>query len=96
MGLISTRSRPPVYATVGRGVALEYLDTDKAQDLSVLLRDGCPISLASLRVASIPQCRSHDLKDLIQRAPRLLDLRADFERIKDLPGTSPIAQNCHT
>ncbi|KAK0224534.1 hypothetical protein EDD85DRAFT_859622 [Armillaria nabsnona] len=85
------RLRPPVYATVGRGVALEYLDTDKAQDLSVLLRDGCPISLASLRVASVPQCRSHDLKDLIQRAPCLLDLRVDFERLKDLPGTSPIA-----
>ncbi|PBK64315.1 hypothetical protein ARMSODRAFT_979149 [Armillaria solidipes] len=90
------RSRPTVYTTVGRGVALEHLNTHTAQDLSMLLRDGCPISLASLRVASVPQCRSHDLKDLIQRAPHLLDLCVDFERIKDIPGTSLITEKFHT
>ncbi|KAK0431845.1 hypothetical protein EV421DRAFT_1742765 [Armillaria borealis] len=84
------RWRPTVYTTVGRGVALEHLNTHTAQDLSMLLRDGCPISLASLRVASVPQCRSHDLKDLIQRAPHLLDLRVDFERIKDIPVSLPL------
>ncbi|SJL18680.1 uncharacterized protein ARMOST_22279 [Armillaria ostoyae] len=90
------RSRPTVYTTVGRGVDLEHLNTHTAQDLLMLLRDGCPISLASLRVASVPQCRSHDLKDLIQRAPHLLDLRVDFERIKDIPGTSLIIEKFHT
>ncbi len=73
--------------TVRRGIGLEHLGTKSAEDLSLLLRDDCPISLKSLRVASVPQYRAHDLEDLVQKAPRLVDLRIDIRREEDRPGT---------
>ncbi|KAK0475674.1 hypothetical protein EDD18DRAFT_1470229, partial [Armillaria luteobubalina] len=77
------------YATVRHGAELEHLETHLAEDLSVLLRDGCPISFKSLRVAYIPQCRPHDLEDLVQRAPHLIDLRLDIARPENRPVALP-------
>ncbi|KAK0224539.1 hypothetical protein EDD85DRAFT_959678 [Armillaria nabsnona] len=77
--------------TVGRGVRLEHLETDS---LSLLLRDGCPISLKSLRRAYVPQCHPNDLEHLIQRTPHLTDLRLDISTPEERPGTYLIASNC--
>ncbi|PBK64309.1 hypothetical protein ARMSODRAFT_1023195 [Armillaria solidipes] len=52
------------YATVRRAVELEHLEAHLGEDLSLLFRDDCPISLESLRVVYVPQARPHDLEDL--------------------------------
>ncbi|KAK0430131.1 hypothetical protein EV421DRAFT_1937097 [Armillaria borealis] len=77
---------------VGRGIELEHLETKSAEDLSLLLRDDCPISLKSLRVASVTLSRSHDLEDLVQRTPRLVDLRIDIKRREDQPVSFPLTR----
>ncbi|KAK0431851.1 hypothetical protein EV421DRAFT_1911473 [Armillaria borealis] len=80
------------YATVRRAVDLEHLDAHLGEDLPVLLRDDCPISLESLRVAYVPQCRPHDLEDLLQRAPHLIDLRLDIGIPEDRPVSLPLTR----
>ncbi|KAK0431863.1 hypothetical protein EV421DRAFT_2024311 [Armillaria borealis] len=74
------------YATVRRGAEVEHLETYLGEDLSVLLRDDCPISLKSLRVAYVPQALPHDLENLVQRTPHFIDLRLDIATPEDRPG----------
>ncbi len=73
-GIRIYKSWPTLYLTVGLGIDLEHVETESAEDLSLLLRDNCLISLKSLRVASVSQARPHDPEDLIQRTPHLIDL----------------------
>ncbi|KAK0466656.1 hypothetical protein IW261DRAFT_1520456 [Armillaria novae-zelandiae] len=78
------------YATVHRGAVIEHLETHLGEDLTILLRDDCPISFKSLRVAYVPQCRRHDLEALVQRTPHLVDLRLDIATPDDRPGSCSI------
>ncbi|KAK0215152.1 hypothetical protein IW262DRAFT_1514228 [Armillaria fumosa] len=77
------------YSTVRRGAELEHLETHLGEDLSVLLRDDCPISFKSLRVAYVPQCRPYDLEELIHKTPHLIDLRLDIATLEDRPVSLP-------
>ncbi|PBK87189.1 hypothetical protein ARMGADRAFT_1035082 [Armillaria gallica] len=47
------RESQSIFHTMGLGVELEHLETKSAEDLSLLLRDDCPISLKSLRLAHV-------------------------------------------
>ncbi len=59
---------------VTRKIEVEQLTIKTATDLSLLLEDYCPISFRSLRVASIGHPKLHDIRNLVQRSPRLVDL----------------------
>ncbi|KAK0466658.1 hypothetical protein IW261DRAFT_1520471 [Armillaria novae-zelandiae] len=78
------------FHTVGRGVRLECLRTKSADDLSVLVRDDCPVSLKDLRVADIEQASPHDFEDLVQSAPHLIDLHHNITTSKDRPASLPL------
>ncbi|KAK0188291.1 hypothetical protein F5146DRAFT_1202326 [Armillaria mellea] len=78
------------YTTVRRGAEIEHLETHLAEDLSALLRDDCPITLRSFRVAYVPQARLHDLEDLVQRTPNLIDLRLDIATPENRPVFLPL------
>ncbi|KAK0215155.1 hypothetical protein IW262DRAFT_1300382 [Armillaria fumosa] len=69
----------------GPGIEVDHLQTESAEDLSLLLRDDCPISLKSLRVANVSRACKHDLERLIQRTPRLLDLKIEIKKREDRP-----------
>ncbi|KAK0431857.1 hypothetical protein EV421DRAFT_1925401 [Armillaria borealis] len=86
------QSEPIVDNIVSRGAALEHLETDSAEDLTLLLKDHCPISLKSLRVANVPQARPHDLEVLVQTAPHLIDLRLDISTPEDRPVSLPLTR----
>ncbi|KAK0188290.1 hypothetical protein F5146DRAFT_1202320 [Armillaria mellea] len=85
-----------LFHTSGRKIMLEHLETKSADDCAVLLRSDCPITLKYLRVAYPRQARPHDIEDLIQRTPHLVDLRIDIKRPEHHLGTCEIAQNRHT
>ncbi len=85
------QSWPIVRNIVGRGVDLEHLETDSAEDFSLLLRDDCPISLKSLRVAYVPQARPNDLEALVQTTPHLIHLRLDISTPEHRSGTCSTA-----
>ncbi|KAK0484109.1 hypothetical protein EDD18DRAFT_1336332 [Armillaria luteobubalina] len=70
---------------VGRGIEVEHLQTESAEDLSLLLRDDCPISLKSLRVAHVSRASPHDLERLVQSTPHLIDLKIDIRKPEDRP-----------
>ncbi|KAK0221225.1 hypothetical protein EDD85DRAFT_941606 [Armillaria nabsnona] len=59
---------------VTRKIEVEWLNTETATDLSSLLEGDCPISFRSLRVASIGHPELHDIRNLVQRSPRLVNL----------------------
>ncbi|KAK0490183.1 hypothetical protein EDD18DRAFT_1416845 [Armillaria luteobubalina] len=71
---------------VGRGIEVEHLQTESAEDLSLLLRDDCPISIKSLRVTHVSQASPHDLERLVQSTPHLIDLKIDIQKPEDRPG----------
>ncbi|PBK64323.1 hypothetical protein ARMSODRAFT_1007179 [Armillaria solidipes] len=64
---------------VGRRIEIERLETDSDADLAPLLRDDCPVSILSLRVASLQQPNLRDLEDLVRRTPLLIDLSIDID-----------------
>ncbi|SJL18687.1 uncharacterized protein ARMOST_22286 [Armillaria ostoyae] len=64
---------------VGRRIQIERLETDSDADLAPLLRDDCPVSIVSLRVASLQQPNLRDLEDLVRRTPLLIDLSIDID-----------------
>ncbi|PBK90350.1 hypothetical protein ARMGADRAFT_1082631 [Armillaria gallica] len=64
----------PFPRPVKRKIEAERLTIETATDLSLLLEDDCPISFCSLRVASIGHPELHDIRNLVQRSPRLVDL----------------------
>ncbi len=55
-------------------IEVERLHIDLLTDLSSLLENDCPISLRSLRVASIKHPKPQELRDLVERSPLLIDL----------------------
>ncbi|KAK0485473.1 hypothetical protein EDD18DRAFT_1427976 [Armillaria luteobubalina] len=77
---------------VGRRIEVEHLQTESAEDLSLLLRDDCPISLKSLRVAHVSQASPHDLEPLVQSTPHLIDLKIDIKKPEDRPASFPLTR----
>ncbi|KAK0202283.1 hypothetical protein DFS33DRAFT_1434603, partial [Desarmillaria ectypa] len=65
--------------TVGRRVELDQLETDSAPDLAPFLRDNCPVSLLSIRVASVRQPYVEDVEDFVKRTPLLIDLCIEID-----------------
>ncbi|SJL17181.1 uncharacterized protein ARMOST_20726 [Armillaria ostoyae] len=59
---------------VTRKIEVERLRIDSATDLSPLLENDSPISFCSLCAASLRHPEPQDLRNLIQRSPRLVDL----------------------
>ncbi len=54
-GIRIYKSWPTLYLTVRLGIDLEHVETESAEDLSLLLRDNCLISLKSLRWHLFPK-----------------------------------------
>ncbi|KAK0431834.1 hypothetical protein EV421DRAFT_1925365 [Armillaria borealis] len=65
--------------TGSRRVELSRLETDSAPDLVPFLRADCPVSLPSLRAASLRHPKNHDLGEFIQKTSLLLDLSIETE-----------------
>ncbi|KAK0431844.1 hypothetical protein EV421DRAFT_1851889 [Armillaria borealis] len=65
---------------VNRRIEPTRLHTDSAADLAALLRDDCPVSLASLRVASLRHPRLQDFEAFIRRIPFSSDLSIEVGR----------------
>ncbi|KAK0475673.1 hypothetical protein EDD18DRAFT_1387587 [Armillaria luteobubalina] len=83
---------PSKYTTVSRGVELEHLETSNDMNLSLLIRDDCPISLKSLRVACVQYCYPQHLEVLIQKTPNLIDLRLEFRSPSERPVSLPLTR----
>ncbi|PBK64277.1 hypothetical protein ARMSODRAFT_1054476 [Armillaria solidipes] len=62
-----------------RRIELSRLETDSARDLAPFLRADCPVSLPSLRAASLRHPNIQDLKEFIRKVPLLLDLTIETD-----------------
>ncbi|SJL16860.1 uncharacterized protein ARMOST_20390 [Armillaria ostoyae] len=60
-------------------IELSRLETDSAPDLAPFLRADCPVSLPSLRAASLRHPKNHDLGEFIRKTSLLLDLSIETE-----------------
>ncbi|KAK0475670.1 hypothetical protein EDD18DRAFT_1387570 [Armillaria luteobubalina] len=78
--------------SVGRGTGLKVLDTRSGDDLTLRLRDDCPISLKLLQVFHARHARPHDVEDLLRRTPSLVDLSIEFKRRGHRPVSFPLAR----
>ncbi|KAK0224541.1 hypothetical protein EDD85DRAFT_1027965 [Armillaria nabsnona] len=65
--------------TGNRTIELSCLETDSVGDLAPFLRVDCPVSLLSLREASIRHPKNHDLGEFIRKTSLLLDLSIETE-----------------
>ncbi|KAK0475668.1 hypothetical protein EDD18DRAFT_1366909 [Armillaria luteobubalina] len=77
---------------IGRGIEVEHFQAESAEDLSLLLRDDCPMSLKSLQVANVSRISPHDLERLVEKTPRLLHLKIEIKKQEDRPVSYPLTR----